>query len=285
VQLGRDERDDPRDMMELYLHGSGGELIPLSAVIRARETIAPREIPHYDRQRSVMVTANLERDLVQGDGIEAVRAIAAEVLPGRGAPVLFTGEAEKFLESGEALTFAYGLAIVAVLLVLAAQFESFLHPLTILVAAALSFTGALVALRVTDTTLNLFSKIGLVMLVGLVTKNSILIVEFSNQLRSRGLGLVEAASQAAQTRFRPILMTALATMAGILPIALGRGAGGDSRAPLGIAVVGGMFFATLLTFFIVPAAYVVVDRARLRIRNRWGSARAEDPSPAAAGPA
>ena len=165
-----------------------------------------------------------------------------------------------------------------VYLVLAAQFESFVHPVTILVAVALSFTGALVALLATQTTLNLFSKIGLVMLVGLVTKNSILIVEFANQLRERGLPLVEAVKQASKTRFRPILMTALATMVGILPIALGRGAGGDSRAPLGIAVLGGMLFSTVLTFLIVPGD-LHPDRARARAGPR-SRARA----PARAGP-
>jgi multidrug efflux pump len=179
-----------------------------------------------------------------------------------------------------------------VFLVLAAQFESFVDPITILVAVALSFTGALVALGFTaqlkswglieiSGTLNLFSKIGLVMLVGLVTKNSILIVEFANQLRERGLPLIEAVEQAARTRFRPILMTALATMMGILPIALGRGAGGDARAPLGIAVVGGMLFSTLLTFFIVPATYVALARAQALLR-REGS-RSEAGSPAVAG--
>jgi multidrug efflux pump len=161
--------------------------------------------------------------------------------------------------------FAYVLAILIVYLVLAAQFESFVHPATILVAVALSFTGALVALKLSGTTLNLFSKIGLVMLVGLVTKNSILIVEFANQLRERGKGAAEAAAEAARTRFRPILMTSVATMVGIAPIALGRGAGGEARAPLGIAVVGGMFFSTLLTFFVVPATYVVIERARARL--------------------
>jgi multidrug efflux pump len=166
-----------------------------------------------------------------------------------------------------------------VYLVLAAQFESFIHPLTILVAVALSFTGALVTLAAVGWmngrgwvevagTLNIFSKIGLVMLVGLVTKNSILIVEFANQLRSRGHGLVDATVEAAQTRFRPILMTALATMAGILPIALGQGAGGEARAPLGIAVVGGMFFSSGLTFVVVPAAYVVMDRLQQKLRGR-----------------
>jgi multidrug efflux pump len=142
---------------------------------------------------------------------------------------------------------------------------------------ALSFTGALVALLATHTTLNLFSKIGLVMLVGLVTKNSILIVEFANQLRERGLPLVEAVMQASKTRFRPILMTALATMVGILPIALGRGAGGDSRAPLGIAVLGGMLFSTVLTFLIVPATYILIARVRERTRGR---VRAPQPQPA-----
>ncbi|MEE8581468.1 MAG: efflux RND transporter permease subunit, partial [Myxococcota bacterium] len=234
----------------------------------------------------------LTDDLSQGDGIAAAYAIAKRVLPD-GYGVRFTGEAEKFLESGNALVFAYGLAILAVFLVLAAQFESFVDPITILIAVAFSFTGALLTLLFVDRlnnagvtslpgTLNLFSKIGLVMLVGLVTKNSILIVEFANQLRRRGLGLIEAAEQASRMRFRPILMTALATMMGILPIALGRGAGGDARAPMGIAVLGGMFFSTLLSFFLVPATYIVIERLRTRIRQRHGAAAADVSSPATA---
>jgi multidrug efflux pump len=226
--------------------------------------------------RSVRFTVQPEEHS-QGAAIAQVSAIAESLLPEEGGyRVRIAGESESFLESGNALAFAYGLAILIVYLVLAAQFESFVHPLTILAAVALSFTGALVALfaieRLNDLgvvevvgTLNIYSKIGLVMLVGLVTKNSILIVEFANQLRGRGLGVQEAAHQAARTRFRPILMTALATLVGILPIALGQGAGGDSRAPLGIAVVGGMFFSTALTFFVVPATYVVVERARQRV--------------------
>ncbi len=145
---------------------------------------------------------------------------------------------------------------------LAAQFESFLHPITILVAVALSFTGALTTLILAGDSLNLFSQIGLVMLIGLVTKNSILIVEFANQLRERGNDLLTATFEASVTRFRPILMTAIATIAGILPIAFGSGAGGESRAPLGVAVAGGMFFSTELTVFVVPAVYVLLERAR-----------------------
>jgi len=202
-----------------------------------------------------------------------------------GASIDYKGVSREFKQSSGAIYFTFGLALLVVFLVLAAQFESFVHPLTILVAVAFSFTGAIVALLLSDlliqqTTLNLFSKIGLVMLIGLVTKNSILIVEFTNQLRDRGLEVGEAVRQAAAARFRPILMTALATMVGILPIALGRGAGGDSRAPLGIAVVGGMFFSTALTFFIVPATYLLIARARERRARRRSSAAAE---PAVAG--
>ncbi len=158
-----------------------------------------------------------------------------------------------------------------------------MHPVSILVGVALSFTGALVALKLTGATLNIYSKIGLVMLVGLVTKNGILIVEFANQLRERGLEIEEAALEAARTRFRPILMTALATLVGILPIALGRGAGGDARAPLGIAVVGGMFFSTALTFFVVPASYVLIERARARLWRRAPSDAPRTPVPIAGG--
>jgi multidrug efflux pump len=168
-------------------------------------------------------------------------------------------------------------------LVLAAQFESFVHPITILIAVAFSFTGALVTLWAVGQTLNLFSQIGMVMLVGIVTKNSILIVEFANQLRERGAEILDAAFEAARVRFRPILMTALSTIAGMIPVALGGnraigqllgvGAGGDLRAPLGIAVVGGMFFSTFFTFLVVPAAWVVVETLRARLaRGRAGVA-------------
>jgi multidrug efflux pump len=284
VQLDRGDRDDPRDLVELVVRGNEGRLIPLSSMVQLRETIAPREIPHYNRRRSVTISADLEAGgLSQGEGIEKAAAIARDVLPDEGYAVRFTGEAEKFLESGRALLFAYVLAVLVVYLVLAAQFESFVHPLTILVAVAFAFTGALVSLKLTGATLNLFSKIGLVMLVGLVTKNSILIVEFANQLRERGMDVVEAVRRASLIRFRPILMTALATMAGILPIALGRGTGGEARAPMGIAVVGGVFFSTLLTFFLAPATYIVVDRALVALR-RLRASRGRVATPAAARP-
>ncbi len=283
VQLESSDRNDPRDVMELVVRGNDGKLIPLSSMVVLRETIAPREIPHYNRRRSVTISADLEEPLSQSEGIALARTIASQVLPEHGYGIRFTGEAEKFLESGQALVFAYVLAVIVVFLVLAAQFESFVHPFTILVAVAFAFTGALLSLKLTGATLNLFSKIGLVMLIGLVTKNSILIVEFANQLRERGMDAVEAVRRASLIRFRPILMTALATMAGILPIALGRGTGGDARAPMGIAVVGGVFFSTVLTFFLVPATYVMVDRAVVTLR-RLRSARSSAVTAAVARP-
>ena len=266
AQLERSRRSNPRDVAGSYVRGREGRLIPLASVVNVSETITPRGLPHFDRLRSATVSANLIHGAPLGEALEDIRRVSEEVLPeGGGYRVTFAGQSEQFYESENALVFAYILAVVVVYLVLAAQFESFLHPITIMVAVALSFSGALVALKMTFTTLNLFSQIGLVMLVGLVTKNSILIVEFANQLRARGRSVREAIEEAARIRFRPILMTALSTAVGILPIALARGAGGEARAPLGIAVVGGVLFSTVLTFFVVPATYLAFEHARTRL--------------------
>jgi multidrug efflux pump len=266
AQLTRDERARPRALYGLYVHGRTGELVPLASMVSIRETVAPRGLPHFDRLRSATVTGSVAQGMPLGSALTQLRALAEEIVPAdAGYRVTFSGESEDFYESGNALFFAYLLAVGIIYLVLAAQFESFVDPVTILVAVALSFTGALLSLGLTGYTLNLFSQIGLVMLVGLVTKNSILIVEFANQLRDQGLSLLDATRQAAITRFRPILMTAVSTIAGILPIALGLGAGGEARAPLGVAVAGGMLFSTVLTFVVVPAAYVLFERARVRL--------------------
>jgi multidrug efflux pump len=287
AQLERSERSQARDLYGVYVRGHDGELIPLVSMVTVKETVTPRGLPHFDRMRAATVTGHLAGGAPLGGALEAVQRIADEVLPaGQGYRMTFSGESEEYFESGNALAFAYGLAVLIIYLVLAAQFESFLHPITILVAVALSFTGALLALFATGGTLNLFSEIGLVMLVGLVTKNSILIVEFANQLRDRGLGLRDATFQAAQTRFRPILMTAVSTIVGILPIALGGGAGGESRAPLGVAVAGGMLFSSLLTFFIVPAAYIVLETLKARLTGaRVIIPRHEEKAPPVTAPA
>ncbi len=263
VQARAQDRASPFDIYGFYVRGRDGQLVPLASVVGVERSASPRAINHFDRSRAVTITANLLPGFALGPALEKVQRVAEEVLPrASGFRTSLAGESEQFVESGRALLFAYLLAVLVVYLVLAAQFESFLHPITILVSVLLSFTGALVTLIGFGQTLNLFSEIGLIMLIGLVTKNSILIVEFANQLRGRGMALGEAVVEAAAIRFRPILMTALSTIAGIMPIALGLGAGGEGRMPLGIAVVGGMFFATLLTFFVVPAAYVGVEVLR-----------------------
>jgi multidrug efflux pump len=293
VQLERRERSRPGDIPLLYVHGSNGQLIPLSSVVKVSESTAARGVPHFDRLRAATVTASLAPGTSQGDALERVRDLALEILPKTGGwRVGFSGESEQYFESGRAIVFAYLLGVAVIYLVLAAQFESFVHPLTILIAVALSFTGALVTLGLTGTTLNLFSQIGMVMLVGLVAKNSILIVEFANQLREQGKGIAEAAFEAGRTRFRPILMTALATIVGMLPIALGGsrtlgallgvGAGGELRAPLGIAAVGGMAFSTALTVFVVPAAYVLIETLRVRLARPQTQLRPPAVPPAAA---
>lgn len=279
AQLRREERSQPKDLLELFVRGNAG-LVPLAAVVQATETTAPRELPHFDRLRAVTITADVEDGISQGEGLRRIHRIALESLPmGGDHRIRYSGEAEKFFESGSALLFAYVLAILVVYLVLAAQFESFRYPAVIMVAVLLSFTGSLIALELSGMTLNIFSKIGIVMLVGLVTKNSILIVEFANQLRERGQGIEDAILGACRRRFRPILMTSVATIVGILPIALGFGSGGESRAPLGVAVVGGMLFSTLLTFFVVPVSYVVLEKSRKTLGGLFrGEATAADES-------
>jgi len=256
-RLEAGERASPGDLYELNVRSGEGELISLASVARVEETVAPRGLPHFDRLRSATITASVLDGYGLGESLDRVRALANEVLPaGQGYRFTFSSESEDFYESSSALAFAYLLAVVIVYLVLAAQFESFIDPVTILVAVALSFTGALLSLVAVGDSLNLFSQIGLVMLVGIVTKNSILIVEFANQLEERGLSLLDATLEASRTRFRPILMTAASTIVGILPIALGLGAGGEMRASLGVAVVGGMLLSTLLTFYVVPAVHI-----------------------------
>jgi multidrug efflux pump len=199
-----------------------------------------------------------------------MHAIAAEVLP-RGSTTALAGESRELEESGSALYFAFALALVVVFMVLASQFESLVHPFTVLLAVPLAVTGALLTLLAAGSTLNLYSQIGMILLIGLVTKNSILLVDYANQLKARGLDAVAAALEAGRIRLRPILMTSVATVMGALPIALGLGAGSISRRPLGYAIVGGLVFSTLLTLYMVPAVYVIFDGLAARLRRTAGA--------------
>jgi multidrug efflux pump len=196
-----------------------------------------------------------------GQALDSLNRVAAEVLPG-GSTVELAGESREFSESGGALYFAFGLALIFVFMVLAAQYESLLHPFTVLLAVPLAVTGALMALWITKSTLNVYSQIGMILLIGLVSKNSILLVTYANQLRLEGHDALSAMREAGRIRLRPILMTSVATIFGAMPIALGLGAGAGSRRPLGYSIIGGMLLSTILTLFLVPAVFVVFERLR-----------------------
>lgn len=276
VQLDPAARATPSDVSGLYVRGRDGALVQLSALTRLDEGVGPRSLAHYDRVRSATLTAGLAPGFALGEAIDSLRAIAAEVLPAAGSTRL-AGESRELEESGSALYFAFGLALVAVFMVLAAQFESLIHPFTVLLAVPLAVTGALLTLKLAGSTINLYSQIGMILLIGLVTKNSILLVEYTNQLRERGLSLFDAVRESGRIRLRPILMTSVSTITGALPIALGLGAGASSRRPLGYAIVGGVLFSTILTLYLVPVAYTLLDGLRARRAQR---AHAAVPGPA-----
>jgi multidrug efflux pump len=278
VQLDPHARATPSDMTGLYVRGRGKELVKLEALASVKEGVGPRELNHFNRVRSSTLTAGLAPGFTLGEAIDSLNRIADEVLP-KGSSTALAGESRELDESGSSLYFAFLLALLVVFMVLASQFESLVHPFTVLLAVPLAVTGALFTLKIAGATLNLYSQIGMILLIGLVTKNSILLVEYINQLKERGLGTVEAALESGRIRFRPILMTSVATIMGAVPIAFGLGAGSISRRPLGYAIVGGVLFSTLLTLYVVPAVYVIFDGLRSRATDRTTTAR---PSLAAA---
>jgi multidrug efflux pump len=267
VQLTPETRATPSDMSGIYLRGRDDQLVQLEALASVQEGVGPRQLAHFNRVRSATISAGLAPGFTLGEALDSMHAIAEEVLP-VGSTTALAGESRELEESGAALYFAFGLALIVVFMVLASQFESLIHPFTVLLSVPLAVTGALLTLKVADSTINLYSQIGMILLIGLVTKNSILLVEYTNQLKERGLASIDAALEAGRIRLRPILMTSVATVAGALPIALGLGAGSLSRRPLGYAIVGGLVFSTLLTLFIVPAVYVIFDGLVARLRRR-----------------
>jgi len=254
AQVDRKDRDDPLDLKGFFVRNNRGELIQLDNVVKMEEMANPPSILHFNRFKSATVQAALAPGKTIGDGIAEMEKIADKVLD-ESFETSLAGASRDFKESSSNTSFAFILALVLIFLVLAAQFESFIDPLIIMITVPLALAGAVLSMWAFGQTLNIFSQIGIIMLIGLVTKNGILIVEFANQKRRRGEKKIPAAVDAAVARLRPILMTTLATTLGALPIALAFGSAGKSRVPLGIVIVGGMLFALVLTLYVVPALY------------------------------
>lgn len=253
-QFDRQNRDEPLDIQSIYVKNTEGQPIRLDNVITLQEESSPPQLYHYNRYQSATVSAGLSPGKTIGDGVDAMNEIAAEILDESFSTEL-AGASRDYAESSSNTSFAFILALVLVYLILAAQFESFRDPVTIMITVPLAIAGALLSLWLFGQTLNIFSQIGTIMLIGLVTKNGILIVEFANQLRASGQSMQEAVIGASVSRLRPILMTSLATVLGALPIAMALGAGAESRMGMGIVVVGGILFSLLLTLYVIPAVY------------------------------
>ncbi|HSG20507.1 MAG TPA: efflux RND transporter permease subunit, partial [Burkholderiaceae bacterium] len=245
------------DIKGLLVKGRDGQMVPLSSLIQIRETVAPRELNHFLQQRAVSISANLAPGATLAEGLEAVETTARAMLPSD-YQLDYNGQSREFRDSQSTILFVFILALLFIYLVLSAQFESFVFPWVILVTVPLALAGALATIYLTQGSLNVYSQIGLVALIGLITKNGILIVEFANQLRDQGRSVVEATLEATALRFRPIMMTTISTVCGALPLALARGPGAESRQEIGWVIVGGMSIGTLLTLFVLPTIYAWV---------------------------
>lgn len=259
LQARNKDRETPNDLENIYVRNSNNNLIPLNNLITTKETAAPKELNRFDRMRSVTISASLAPGYSLGEALDYLDNLALTSLPPK-ARISYAGQSREFRDSSSSLMITFGLALLIVFLVLAAQFESFVHPIIIMLSVPLAITGALATLYFTGITLNVYSQIGLVMLIGLVAKNAILIVEFANQLREQGRSVKDAVKESAAARLRPILMTTIATVFGAMPLALASGAGAESRSSIGWVIVGGVTFSTLLSLFIVPTLYSLLAR-------------------------
>ncbi len=252
-------RDTPDDIERIFVRGRNDTMIPLAALVTVRESVSPRELNHFAQRRSATITANLAPDYSLGQALDFLDQVGQKVLrPGYTTDL--NGTSREFRSSQDSLTIVFVLALLFIFLVLAAQFESFIDPLVIVLSVPLSMIGALLALKLSNGSLNVYSQIGLITLVGLITKHGILIVEFANQMREEGAELYEAVVRAASQRLRPILMTTGAMVLGAVPLALATGAGAESRVQIGWVIVGGMTLGTLLTIFVVPTMYTLLAR-------------------------
>ncbi|MBI3609530.1 MAG: efflux RND transporter permease subunit [Nitrospirae bacterium] len=261
VKVADKDRTTPNDLTAIYVRGTNNQLVQLSNLIQVKETVAPKELNHFNRLRAATISANLAPGVALGDALAFMEKAAAEALP-TGTQTALDGQSREFKESGASMYIAFALALAFLYLVLAAQFESFIDPFIIMLSVPLAVTGALLSLKLTGNTLNVYSQIGMVMLVGLIAKNGILIVEFANQLQERGRNIHDAVIEAAGLRLRPILMTTAAMILGAIPLALATGAGAESRQQIGWVIVGGLLLGTLLTLFIIPTAYTLLAHRR-----------------------
>lgn len=265
-QVDRLNRDDPHDLKSLYVRTASGDLISIDNVVSIVESTTPPSLYHFNRYKSASVSSGLAPGKTIGDGVNAMREIADQLLDDTFTTSL-GGSSRDFAESSSNTAFAFLLALLLIYLVLSAQFESFIDPLVIMITVPLAVTGAVLALFLFGQTLNIFSQIGIIMLIGLVTKNGILIVEFANQQQTEGLAKMTAVIRASKLRLRPILMTSLAMALGSLPLALSLGAASSSRVPLGLVIVGGVIFSLILTLFVIPAMYSYLSSKKVKQTN------------------
>ncbi|MBL8660418.1 MAG: efflux RND transporter permease subunit [Rhodospirillales bacterium] len=257
VKIRDEDRMTPDALNRIYVRAAGGAMVPLSNLVRIEETVAPKELNHFDQMRAATITANLAPGYSLADGLAALEAAAKDVLPGT-ARLDFSGQSREFREASADIYVTFGLALAFIYLVLAAQFESFKDPLIIMLTVPLSIAGGLAGLYVSGGTLNIYSQVGLVTLIGLITKHGILIVEFANQMRREGRAVRDAVVEAAVLRLRPILMTTGATVFGAVPLAVATGAGAESRQDIGWVIVGGLTIGTFFTLFVIPVVYALM---------------------------
>lgn len=265
-QLDRYYRDEPSDLTNIYVRNDQGDMIALENLVNLTEQATPPQLYRYNRYVSATVSADLANGYTLGDGIEEMNRISSGTLSSSFSTAL-AGTSKEFEESSSSIYFAFLLALIIIYLVLSAQFESFRDPLIIMFTVPLALAGALGSLYFFGETLNIFSQIGMIMLIGLVTKNGILIVEFANQRKADGLNQTESILDASASRFRPILMTSLSTVLGTLPIALALGAGSESRVSMGIVVIGGLIFSTILTLYVIPTIYTFISSEKKYVSN------------------
>ncbi|MEL7476697.1 MAG: efflux RND transporter permease subunit, partial [Cyanobacteria bacterium J06555_12] len=257
----------PEDLNQLYVRSELGEMIPLGNLVRTERVVGPQTINHYNLFRSIEINGIAAPGYSSGQALDAMERVAAEVLP-NSMGFEWSGISLEELDSGGLAPIIFGLGILFVFLVLAAQYENFVDPFIILLAVPLAILGAIGAITLRGIANDVYCQVGLVMLIGLASKNSILIVEFANQLREQGLSIVKAAVEASQQRLRPIVMTAVSTLLGIFPLTIATGAGSASRQSLGTAVFGGMIFSTVLSLFVVPILYIAISILYDRLRGK-----------------